>query len=312
MTIIGIDPHPGSHTAVALNDQGKRLAALTIQNDEAGLSALKNWLSSFELECCAIEGANNPFAKTLSKTILEAGHQVVDVPPSMTSQYRSKRSRKKSDQVDAENVAKAALANPELAKFAPQDKIEELKTLTRTRELFAEQLKAHRLSLAATTLETARKALETVIDVLKQELKTLEKAMEVIVDELMPELTELTGIAVVNAASLLAEIGDPRRFQSQHHFAMYAGCAPVERSSGGYQRRQLNTGGNRRLNRIFHLITQVRLRKDETSRLYRDKKLQEGKTLRATLRCLKLHVAKFVFRFMLDNARQHPERWVNA
>jgi transposase len=136
--------------------------------------------------------------------------------------------------------------------------------------------------------------------------------MAVIVNDLMPELLEVTGIAVVNAASLLAEIGDPRRFQSQHHFAMFAGCSPVERSSGGYTRRQLNIGGNRRLNRIFHLITQVRLRKDETSQVYRDKKLKEGKTLRATLRCLKLHFAKFIFRFMLDNAKKHPERWLIA
>jgi transposase len=237
---------------------------------------------------------------------------VVDIPPSITSQYRSKRGRKKSDAVDAENIAKAALANSDLAKFTPQDKIEELKTLTRTRELLANQLKAHRLSLAATPLEAARNALKAVIEVLKQELTVLERAMAVIVNDLMPELLELTGIAVVNAASLLAEIGDPRRFQSQHHFAMYAGCSPVERSSGGYTRRQLNTGGNRRLNRIFHLITQVRLRKDEPSQNYRDKKLKEGKTLRATLRCLKLHVAKFVFRFMLDNAQKHPERWLTT
>lgn len=125
----------------------------------------------------------------------------------------------------------------------------------------------------------------------------------------MPELLDLQGIAVVNAATLLAEIGDPRRFQSQHHFAMYAGCAPVERSSGSYQRRQLNMGGNRRLNRIFHLITQVRLRQDENSQAYRDKKLKEGKTLRASLRCLKLHIAKSIFRFMLTNASQNPQRW---
>ena len=312
MTIIGIDPHPKSHTAVALNEQGKRLSSLSFTNDETGLKEFKSWLSSFEVERCAIEGANNPFAKTLSQTVLKAGHQVLDVPPSMTSQYRSKRGRKKSDEVDAENVAKAALANPSLASFAPQDKIEELKTLTRTRELLVNQLKAQRLSLAATHLQAARQALEAVIEVFKQELKTLEKAMVVIVNDLMPELLELTGIAVVNAASLLAEIADPRCFQSQHHFAMYAGCAPLERSSGSYKRRQLNTGGNRRLNRIFHLITQVRLREDKASQVYRDKKLKEGKTLRATLRCLKLHVAKSIFRFMLDNAQKHPQRWLIA
>lgn len=175
MVIIGIDPHPSSHTAVALNEQGKRLAALTFNNDASGLRDFKNWLNSYEVEGCAIEGANNPFAKTLSKTVLEAGHKVVDIPPSMTSQYRSKRGRKKSDEVDAENIAKAALANPELAQFAPQNKIEELKTLSRTRELLVEQLKAQRLSLSVISLGSVRQALEAVIAVMKVELKTLKK-----------------------------------------------------------------------------------------------------------------------------------------
>ena len=61
----------------------------------------------------------------------------------------------------------------------------------------------------------------------------------------MPELLDELGIGTIHAATLLAETGDPRCFRSQHSFAMYAGCAPIERSSGSQHRRQLNTGGNR-------------------------------------------------------------------
>ncbi|MGL4608483.1 MAG: transposase [Trueperaceae bacterium] len=39
------------------------------------------------------------------------------------------------------------------------------------------------------------------------------------VDPLMPELLDITGIGVVNAATLLAEVGDVRRFRHQHSFA---------------------------------------------------------------------------------------------
>ena len=80
-----------------------------------------------------------------------------------------------------------------------------------------------------------------------------------LVKDLMPELLELKGIGVVLAATLLAEAGDVRRFRSQHSFAMFAGCAPVERSSGSCQRRQLNIGGNRRLNRTFHMLAIIGL-----------------------------------------------------
>ncbi len=312
MTIIGVDPHPGSHTAVALNEQGKRLGVLTFENTEIGLTQFQGWLSSYDIERCAIEGANNPFARSLSQFVLKAGHKLVDVSPSLTSQYRSKRGYKKNDEVDAENVARVALANPEMVRFSPQRQIEELKTLTRTRDMLVEQLTAQRLSLSTTSLKSVQQALEAVITVLQTQLKTLEKEMAIVVKQLMPELLDVTGIGVVNAATLLAEIGDARRFKSQHAFAMYAGCAPVERSSGGCQRRQLNTGGNRRLNKLFHMIMLVRLRFDEDSKVYRDKKLKEGKTKRATLRCLKTHLARFIFRFMFDNINQHPERWLNS
>jgi transposase len=134
--------------------------------------------------------------------------------------------------------------------------------------------------------------------------------MKRLVDTLMPELLEVQGVGVVHAATLLAEAGDVRRFRSQHSFAMFAGCAPIERSSGGQQRRQLNTGGNRRLNRAFHMIVLVRLRYDEATRTYLDRKQRQGKTLRAALRCLKTHLARQLFRFMHDSINAHPQRWL--
>lgn len=309
MVIIGIDPHPGSHTAAALDSQGKVLGHCTVENTAAGLTTLGKWLGCYEVERCAIEGANNPFARALSQGLLGRGYKLVDVSPGLTSQYRSRRGRKKSDQVDAENVARAARANPEQAGFEPSAKVEELKSLTRTREALVKQLTAHRLSLQSSDSKTARQALEAVVTVLVEQVKALETVLKTLVNELMPELLTVSGIGVVHAATLLAEAGDVRRFRSPHAFAMFSGCAPVERSSGGCSRRQLNIGGNRRLNRTFHMIAQVRLRCDEATRIYLTKKQQQGKTTRAALRCLKTYLARELFRFMLQATQQHPQRW---
>ena len=292
MVIIGIDPHPDSHTAVALDRTGRHLSHVTVVNRPEGLAVLEAWLKAYSVEVCAVEGANNPFARALSQRLLEQGYHVVDISPSLTSQYRSKRGRRKSDVVDAENIAKAALANPGISLFRPHVTIEELKSLSRTREALAGELTAHRLSLKNAGLESVRQVLEAVVTVLVEQIKALESAMRILVDTLMPELLTVKGVGVVHAATLLAEAGDVRRFCSPHAFAMFAGCAPVERSSGGQQRRQLNVGGNRRLNRVFHMMAQVRLRCDETTRAYVAKKRQQGKTLRAALRCLKTHLAR--------------------
>jgi transposase len=86
----------------------------------------------------------------------------------------------------------------------------------------------------------------------------------------------------------------------------------VERSSGGCQRRQLNIGGNRRLNRTFHLLAIIRLRLDQDTKDYIAKKKAEGKTKRAALRCLKTYLARSLFRFMNATMQQHPERWLQA
>lgn len=308
MVIIGVDPHPGSHTAAALESQGQVLGHCTVENTDKGLATLKSWLKSYEVDRCAVEGANNPFARALSER-LGRDYKLVDVSPSLTSQYRSKRGHKKSDKVDAENVARAALANPEIVGFEPQAQVEELKHLSRTREALVKQLTAHRLSLQSSDSKTARQALEAVIAVLVEQVKALETALKRLVNELMPELLEVQGVGVIHAATLLAEAGDVRRFRSQHAFAMYAGCAPVERSSGGQSRRQLNIGGNRRLNRTFHMIAQVRLRCDEQTKAYLDKKQQQGKTRRAALRCLKTYLARELFRSMLHATQQQPQRW---
>jgi transposase len=157
-----------------------------------------------------------------------------------------------------------------------------------------------------------KQSLQKVMEVLQAQLKVLEKAMLKLVKALMPELLEVKGVGPVLAATLLAEVGDVRRFRSQHSFAMFAGCAPVERSSGGCQRRQLNIGGNRRLNRTFHMLAIIRLRLDQDTKDYITKKRTEGKTKRAALRCLKTHLARSIFRFMESTMQQHPERWLNA
>ena len=210
MVIIGIDPHPGSHTAAALDEQGRVLDHCTVANSSEGWANLTDWLGCYEVERCAVEGANTPFARELSQGLLEQGYTVVDVSPSLTSQYRSKRGRKKSDEVDAENVARVVLANPELSRFEPRAEVEELKTLTRTRDALVKQLTAHKLSLRSTELESARAALETVVAVLREQIQRLEGAMKRLVEELMPELLEVKGVGVVRAGSRIRDCDCPK------------------------------------------------------------------------------------------------------
>ena len=60
------------------------------------------------------------------------------------------------------------------------------------------------------------------------------------------------------------------------------------------------------------MMVQVRLRCDDKSKAYLERKQQQGKTRRAALRCLKTYVAREVFKFMLTNTKAHPQRWIQT
>jgi transposase len=69
---------------------------------------------------------------------------------------------------------------------------------------------------------------------------------------LVEALQALRGYRLVNAASLVAEIGDPRRFASPRELMGYVGMVPSEHSTGDtVQRGGLTKTGNRRARKVL-------------------------------------------------------------
>ena len=114
MITLSVDPHPGTHTVVALDPNGSTLASITVPNTAGGLCQLNQFAVRFASRRWAIEGAGNHFIAVFVAQLLERSEIVYSIPPSLTSQYRSRRGRKKNDVVDAENVGRALLANPQM------------------------------------------------------------------------------------------------------------------------------------------------------------------------------------------------------
>ncbi len=129
MIIIGVDPHPASHTAAALDAAtGRVLSALRVGNTREGYERLLEWAGRSsgshgggdrpELRW-AVEGAGNPFIAAWVADLILRGERVTNIPPTLTSQYRSRRGKKKNDEVDAANAARALSANPDLPAHDP-------------------------------------------------------------------------------------------------------------------------------------------------------------------------------------------------
>jgi hypothetical protein len=117
-------------------------------------------------------------------------------------------------------------------------------------------------------------------------------------------LTQLRGVGPAVAARLLGDVGDITRFASRNHFASWNGTAPIDASSGDQHRHRLSRAGNRRINRVLHIMAIVQLSHDSDGRAYYRRKLAAGKTPMEAMRCLKRRLSDVVYRRMLTDARK--------
>ena len=248
---------------------------------------------------------------------------------------------RKNDSLDATFTALAALRNDRLAEVLPEDgpegHTEILKMLTERREdLVAERTRAlNRLhvllrdllcdpvrkqlsaDVAAKLLRRARPrhptgrvrrqlASELVRDVraLNRRIADLDERIEVEVEASGTTLTEVFGVGPILAAKIVGIVGNVARFPSKAHFASYAGVAPIEASSGEVVRHRLSLAGNRRLNKVMHMIAVCQARSDPRGGAYHRKKLAEGKSRREAMRCLKRRISDAVYKVLIaDSAR---------
>jgi len=110
MITVGIDPHTRTHSAAALDAQGRVLDEITVGSNAAELDRLARWIEGVGTErTVAIEGARG-FGLALCRKLLAAGERILDVAPALTaSERRSARKAGKDDRRDAVAVARIAL-----------------------------------------------------------------------------------------------------------------------------------------------------------------------------------------------------------
>jgi hypothetical protein len=122
MILIGVDPHKGSHTAVAIDGDETPLGQVRVRADRRQLQRLLDFASAFESRTWAVEAAaGNGYL--LAQQLVGAGETVVDVPAKLASRVRllGSGNAAKNDPNDALSTAIAALRQPRLTAVAPED-----------------------------------------------------------------------------------------------------------------------------------------------------------------------------------------------
>ena len=86
--MIGVDPHKGSHTAVALDESEEPLGELRVRSAANQVERLLGWAAPFGERTWAIEGAGG-LGYLLAQQLVAAGERVVDVQPKLAARVRS-------------------------------------------------------------------------------------------------------------------------------------------------------------------------------------------------------------------------------
>ncbi len=333
---MGIDPHKKTHTAVAVDGAtGAEVGQLTVKARTKGHERLLSWARAFDAELLfAVEDCRH-VSGNLHRFLLARGERMKPVPPKlMAGARRGARTRGKSDPIDARAVAQAALRHPELpeAHLAGVERhvrllLDHREDLVNERTRMQNRLRWHLhdldpdfvvptggldrycwLDRIEAHLESHERSVQVRISLdevrrireLTREAKALERELTSLMDLVAPELLAVPGCGALTAAKLVGETGGVRRFRSEAAFAMHCGVGPLEVSSGERQRHRLNRSGNRQLNAALHRIAVTQKRMHEPAQLFLERKRHEGQGKSEALRCLKRHLARRIYRTMLD------------
>jgi len=330
MVILGVDSHKRTHTVVAVDANGRKLAEKTVAAISAGHLELVRWAGRFPERRFALEDCRH-LSRRLSSDLLVAGEAVVRVPPKlMAGARRSSREPGKSDPIDALAVARAALREdlPVATLDGPE---REVRLLVDHREdLVAERTRAqnrlrwhlHELdpgtepparaldrAVVLTALEArlagqpgtvARIARELVgrIRELTTTINALEREIGRLVADLAPSLLALTGCGPLTAAKLVGETAGIGRFRSAAAFARHNGSAPLPVWSGNTERHRLSRTGNRQLNVALHRIAITQLQREGPGKTYLEHRRALGNTKTEAIRALRRRISDEVFRRM--------------
>lgn len=336
--VVGVDTHARKHVYTILAAHtGAVIDTKDFPTTLTGINRAVAWVArrtNADADTLwVIEGAAS-YGAILTGIVADHGYPVAEAPRMDAKQHRGVG---KNDTLDSQRIAAAALPLPvdKLRRPRLNDGVRQairilvtardamttdrtrsvnaLTALLRANDLGMDARKAlnkaqivevsawrtrnEELSVSVARAEAVRLA-KHILN-LDEQLNTNEQHLAelVAVSEAAPLLHE-TGFGVISAAKCLAAWSHHGRVHTEAEFASLAGVNPIPASSGNTVRYRLNRGGDRALNSALHMVALTKMRVDDETRTYVEKRRSEHKTVREIRRCLKRYIARRVFRIL--------------
>ena len=333
-TVIGgIDTHQDLHAAAVVSRDGTVLGSQSFSTTRAGYRAMLRWFRSYdELVRVGVE-ATGTYGAGITRHLALAGVPVLEVTGPDRSLRRAKGKDDSLDAIAAAQAAltgqrvqvakdrsgavealrvlrttrktaikcrRATLQQLHNTIVASPDEVrDQVRNLTRMQLLrtcasWRPDTVGYRDPVVATRI--ALKSLARRVLDLNDEVADLDRLIEPLVEELGSTLTQLEGVGPNSAGEFIVAAGENSdRLRSEAGFAMLCGACPIPASIGKTQRQRLNRGGNRQANSALHIVVLSRMRTDPRTKKYVERRLNEGRTKREIMRCLKRYVAREIY-----------------
>jgi transposase len=333
---IGIDAHKRSHTAVIIDDNGRKRATRTCETTSKDHLVLLRWAAGHgEERIWAIEDCRN-MTRRLERDLLAAGERIVRVPPKLMAHARdAARTYGKSDPIDALAVARAALREDDLPTAHLDGPDRDLRLLVDHREdLIAERTRAvnrlrwhlheldpewdpparsldrvsnldrvlHRLAQLPGVVAHLAAVITQRCRNLTEEISAVEAEIHALAEKLAPALIALPGCGALTAAKILGETAGIGRFHSAAAYARHNGTAPLPVRSSNRARHRLSRTGNRQLNAALHRIAMTQARCHQPAKDLITRRKAGGDGGLEALRVLKRRLSDVIYQALRADA----------
>jgi transposase len=332
----GVDTHLDTHTAAVIDPIGRVLGTQQFPADPAGYAALLGWMRTFgRLTRVGVEGTG-AYGTGLTRLLHREQLKVIEVdrPHRKTRRLQGKSDpidaiaaaktalagertgtpKQRDGRIEALRTLRVARRSAVSQRADTQRQIRAL--IVTAPDPLRDRLRGLKVPALITTCaawrpdrtDTASPATATRLALrslarrhqqLTAEITDLDALLTPLVTAISPRLLAVPGVGTDTAGQLLVTTGENHdRLTSEAAFAMLCGAAPIPASSGKTTRHRLNRGGDRQANAALYRIVLTRLRWDDRTRAYVERRTTQGRTKKEIIRCLKRYIAREIYQII--------------
>ncbi len=297
MNIIGIDV--SKDTFHASFDESQ---VLVFKNTGEGINKFIEQLKDPEDTVIGCE-STGVYHLLLCETLRKNGWNIKVINPLITHRMIGSSLRNlKTDRHDAIAIRKTLLTGAGYI-YTDTPEILALKTLVQEREALCkmraetkQRIHAHEIRARATNLKL-HDSFSGAIKLLTYEIKEIEKKLIMYAPHIQKLLRSIPGIGVATSATLVAYIGDIKRFESAEKLTAYIGLDSRIHESGTsvHGKGYMSKKGNRYLRYMLFNCAFIAKRRNPEMKEYFEKKISEGKHYFTALCAVERKLVHLVF-----------------